>query len=135
MNDKNKDVRFKQRFNHYLKALDLFQEAVLSNATDRLSQEGLVQRFEYTFELAWKCLQDILVDSGYVQALGPKAVLEQAFQTGLISHGKTWMLMLQDRNSTTHMYDEKVFLKVYHNAVTEFLPLFLELKERLDKLC
>ncbi len=50
----------------------------------KLEEEGLIQRFEYTFELAWKCLQDLLAERGYANVRGPRPVIEQAFQDGII---------------------------------------------------
>lgn len=50
----------------------------------KLEEEGLIQRFEYTFELAWKCLQDLLAERGYANVRGPGPVIEQAFQDGII---------------------------------------------------
>lgn len=129
-----KDVRWKQRFQNYQKALSQFESAVRQNSQDRLAQEGLIQRFEYTFELAWKCLQDVLQERGFAEIRGPKPVLEQAFQDGLIQEGLVWMEMLRARNETLHLYDEDVFLKIYQNAKTDFLKPLLTLREKLEKL-
>lgn len=129
-----KDIRWKQRFQNYKKALTQFSNAVRQNSKDRLAQEGLIQRFEYTFELAWKCLQDILQERGLVEIRGPKPVLEQAFQDGLIHEGLIWMDMLRARNETSHIYDEAVFLEIYNKAKDHFLKPLLDLKEKLEKL-
>lgn len=128
-----KDVRWKQRFQNYQKALSQFESAVRQNSQDRLAQEGLIQRFEYTFELAWKCLQDVLQERGFAEIRGPKPVLEQAFQDGLIQEGLVWMEMLRARNETLHLYDEDVFLKIYQNAKEVFLQPLLDLKNKLEK--
>ncbi len=129
-----KDVRWKQRFQNYQKAFAQFESAVKQNSQDRLAQEGLIQRFEYTFELAWKCLQDILQERGFSEIRGPKPVLEQAFQDGLIHEGLVWMDMLRARNEASHLYDEEVFLKIYQNAKNHFLKPLQDLKEKLEKL-
>jgi len=129
-----KDLRWKQRFSNYKKALGQFEEAVNQDTQDRLAQEGLIQRFEYTFELAWKCLQDLLQERGLVEIRGPKPVLEQAFQDGLTTDGVLWMEMLRARNSSSHIYDEKVFLKIYHQAKNEFLKPLLALRKKLENL-
>ncbi len=60
----NEDVRSKQRFNNFKKVLALYEE-VAGQSLSKLEEEGLIQRFEYTFELAWKCLQDLLHERGY----------------------------------------------------------------------
>jgi nucleotidyltransferase substrate binding protein (TIGR01987 family) len=107
----DQDRRVLQRFNNFKKALKLYQEAVFENMS-RLEEEGMIHRFEYTFELAWKCLQDLLQERGYANARGPRPVLEQAFQDGIISNGPLWMQMLNARNESTHLYDEAIFTSI-----------------------
>ncbi|MBI4411194.1 MAG: nucleotidyltransferase substrate binding protein [Deltaproteobacteria bacterium] len=130
----SQDVRWKQRFANFNKALEQFEQAVKTNTQDRLAQEGLIQRFEYTFELAWKCLQDILQERGYEAIRGPKPVLEQSFQDGLIGDGVLWMEMLRARNEASHLFDEKVFTAVYGKARNEFVKALQNLKETLERL-
>ena len=102
------DTRSQQRFSNFKKALKLYDEAATLGKS-RLEEEGMIQRFEYTFELAWKCLQDLLFERGYANVRGPRPVIEQAFQDGLISDGPLWLEMLKSRNETTHLYDEATF--------------------------
>lgn len=130
----NKDIRWKQRFSNYEKALKQFKDAIEANPQERLAQEGLIQRFEYTFELAWKCLQDILQERGFSEIRGPKPVVEQAFQDGLIQDGVLWMEMLRARNESTHLYDEKSFLKIFDQAKNLFLKPLSQLEEKLKAL-
>ena len=128
------DVRWKQRFENFKKALQQFEEAIHEMPPSRLAQEGLIQRFEYTFELGWKCLQDVLTERGYDEIRGPKPVLQQAFQDGLIQDGLVWMEMLKARNEASHIYDEKVFLGIYTDARQRFLPPLRALQEKLMSL-
>ncbi len=128
------DIRWKQRFQNFKKALNQFDQAVASNTLDRLAQEGLIQRFEYTFELAWKCLQDLLQERGYDAIRGPKPVLEQAFQDGLIKNGVIWLEMLRARNEASHLYDENVFIEIYQKAKDSFPPHLHQLKNDLERL-
>lgn len=114
------DVRSKQRFQNFEKALKLYEEAVRPNLS-RLEEEGLIQRFEYTFELAWKYLQDLLEERAYPNIRGPRPVIEQAFQDGVISEGLLWMEMLKARNETTHLYDEATFLEISKKVNGDFL--------------
>lgn len=127
-----KDVRWKQRFSNFKKAFAQFEEAVFQNSQDRLAQEGLIQRFEYTFELAWKCLQDLLQERGLVEIRGPKPVLEQSFQDGLITDGLLWMEMLKARNEASHIYDEKIFLRIYNQVKNKSAQPFRDLEKKLD---
>ena len=129
-----KDIRWKQRFSNFKKALNQFEEAVSGNARERLAQEGLIQRFEYTFELAWKCLQDLLQERGLGEVRGPKPVLEQAFQDGLIADGVLWMEMLRARNEASHIYDEQIFLRIYAQARDKFLQPLQNLSAKLENL-
>lgn len=129
-----KDVRWKQRFSNFKKALEQFEEAVGQETPTRLAQEGLIQRFEYTFELAWKCLQDLLQERGLVDIRGPRPVLDQAFQDGLIADGVLWMEMLRARNEASHIYDEKVFLSIYGQAKGKFIQPFKALRTKLESL-
>ena len=121
------DIRSIQRFTHFLKALELYEQAAILKM-NRLEEEGLIHRFEYTFELAWKCLQDLLQERGYVNIRGPLPVIEQAFQDGIISQGPLWLAMLKTRNELTHLYDEASFLAASMNIKGPFLKLFLEFK-------
>lgn len=130
----SQDIRWKQRFENFKKALQQFEEAVGQNNLERLSQEGLIQRFEYTFELAWKCLQDILQERGLTEVRGPKPVIQQAFEDGLLEDGLTWMEMLRARNETSHIYDEGKFLEIYSKAKNQFLKPFLALQKKLTDL-
>lgn len=107
----SKDTRSQQRFSNFEKAFLKYEEALSGNLS-RLEEEGLIQRFEYTFELAWKCLQDLLQERGYANVRGPRPVIEQAFQDSLITDGPEWLEMLRARNESTHLYDEAVFQRI-----------------------
>ena len=109
------DMRSEQRFNNFKKALAWY-EAALSTNMSRLEEEGLIQRFEYTFELAWKTLQDLLDERGYANVRGPRPVIEQAFQDGVIGEGALWLEMLKTRNETVHLYDEGTFKRICHSV-------------------
>ena len=101
----------------------------------RLEEEGLIQRFEYTFELAWKFLQDLLQERGYPNVRGPRPVIEQAFQDNLIKEGPLWLAMLKSRNETTHLYDETVFQRISTQVKGPYLKLLLSFKESFEGEC
>ena len=117
---KSIDIRSKQRFENFKKAIKLYEEAIAPKMS-RLEEEGLIQRFEYTFELAWKYLQDVLQERGFAEIRGPKPVIEQSFQDGLISDGLIWMDMLKCRNETTHLYDQATFERVSQRVKGPFI--------------
>lgn len=125
----NPDIRWKQRFENYEKALSLLREA-LSNV-ERLStleKEGTVQRFEFTFELAWKTLKDYLENNGVVlDQVMPSSVIKQAFAAKIISDGQVWIDMLRCRNLMSHTYDEAVFDQAVRDMAGRYLPALREL--------
>lgn len=129
-----KDIRWKQRFQNFKNAFSQFEEAVKRKNLDRLAQEGLIQRFEYTFELAWKCLQDVMQEKGFAEIRGPRPVIQQAFDDGLIEDGVLWMEMLKARNYAPHIYDEEIFQEIYNKAKNEFYKPLKKLKEKLNSL-
>jgi len=75
-----------------------------------LEKEGMVQRFEYTFELAWKTLKDFLEDQN-VEAKFPREVIKKAFEYEIIEDGEIWLEMMEQRNLMAHTYSEDIFKK------------------------
>ncbi|WP_404422529.1 nucleotidyltransferase substrate binding protein [Nibricoccus sp. IMCC34717] len=130
----NPDVRWKQRFQNFSRGLALLEEALGHGAAklNALEQEGAVQRFEYTFELAWKTLKDFLEASGIViTPLTPKQVLKEAFAAKLITDGQGWIDMLHERNLLSHTYDFSVFEKAVKEIEVRYLPMLKEAHARL----
>lgn len=131
------DIRWKQRFENFERAFRLLQEAFEANPAELsdLEKEGVVQRFEYTFELAWKTLKDYLVYSGVAfDQITPRSVIKQAFAAGIIADGQTWIDMLEQRNLMSQTYDsekfETVFRAISQRYVTALEQVFAWLKQR-----
>ena len=127
------DIRWQQRFANYqlaLQQLDTFFEPPALN--DR-EQQGLIKAFEYTFELAWNSLRDLLRSQGNSTLLGSRDTLREAFRLGLIEDGETWMLMIQDRNLTSHTYNLSTAEAIAANIVDRYLPCFKDLYARLQQ--
>lgn len=102
-------IRWKQRFVNLTKALaqlteadDLSQQRPLS----RLEKQGFIQAFEFTYELAWNTLRDYLTFQGVTDLVGSRDSTREAFKRNLIQDGDGWMMMLTDRNRTSHTYNE-----------------------------
>lgn len=130
-----KDIRWMQRFQNYQKALAQLSRFMEKKALNEMEEQGLIQAFEYTFELAWKTLQDFLEEtSGYLNIKGPRPVIMQAFQDGYITNGEKWMEMLLDRNRTTHTYNEKIAHEIIKAIKNDYFDLFIHLKDKLQKL-
>jgi len=131
-----KDIRWEQRFSNYRKALTKLGEAVeiwQQHELSELEKEGLIQRFEYTYELAWKTLQDLLKFKGYQDIAGPVPVISQAFQDGYIEDGPLWMQMKKARDLSSHTYDEGTAEGIAINIVSSYFQDFKALEKRLEK--
>jgi len=131
----SKDTRWMQRFRNYQKALTQLSRFVGKKELNEMEEQGLIQAFEYTFELAWKTLQDFLEEtSGYINVKGPRPVIMQAFQDGHINNGEKWMEMLLDRNRTTHTYNEEIAHEIITAIKNDYFDLLVILRDRLQKL-
>ena len=119
------DIRWQQRFSNFQKAFVLLEAAVNTKISSKLEQEGLIQRFEYTFELAWKTQKDFLRYAGIDVDL-PRDCIKQAFANGLIKDGQVWIEMLESRNLMAHTYDETIFQKIYAKIVQQYFPAIKE---------
>jgi nucleotidyltransferase substrate binding protein (TIGR01987 family) len=131
----NPDIRWKQRFENYGKALLLLREALADVASlSELEKEGTVQRFEFTFELAWKTLKDYLEFNGVVlDQITPSSVIKQAFAAKIISDGQLWIDMLRCRNLMSHTNDEAVFDQAVRDMAARFLRGLNELYDFLKQ--
>ncbi len=130
----NQDIRWRQRFNNYKKALTQLELFVEKKELSKLEEHGIIKAFEYTYELAWKTLQDLLKDKGYTDITGPRPVIEQSFQDGYISDGDNWMKMIQSRNLTSHTYNEETASEIVYNIKGLYIRLFRELEQVLDSI-
>ena len=128
--------RWQYRFRNFTRALALLREAIEqmneASRTGRtfsdLELEGTIQRFEYTWELAWKVLKDYLQNEGIVLSeITPKTVIRAAFQANLIADGETWMQALDVRNKMSHTYDFTKFEEAIKQVEGHFLPAFEEM--------
>jgi len=109
MNSSKIDIRWKQRFVNFNRALNQLEGAVLLSRQRVLSQlekQGVIQTFEFTHELAWNVLKDYLEDQGEQNIRGSKDATRAAFKVSLITEGDLWMSMIQSRNISSHTYDE-----------------------------
>lgn len=112
----NKDVRWKQRFDNFGRALhqlkfgcDLLKQRELSI----LEEQGLIQAFEYNHELAWNVLKDYLTEyGGVIGLIGSRDTTREAFKADLIDNGELWMDMIVSRNLSSHTYNEETAQKM-----------------------
>ena len=126
----NPDIRWKQRFQNFDHGFALLRQALERgpSALNQLEKEGVIQRFEYCFELAWKTVKDYLEEGGLViSPVTPRQVLKDAFAAKVISDGQVWIEMLDHRNLLSHTYDCVVFEKAVDALAARYLPALLEL--------
>lgn len=131
------DVRWKQRFHNYTKAFQALTEAVeLSQhrSLSALEQQGLIQSFEFTHELAWKMLKDYLEYQGISNIVGSRDASRFAFQNALINDGEVWMQMIVARNQTSHTYNIKIAQAVVDSILNQFYPAFNQLAIKFSEL-
>jgi nucleotidyltransferase substrate binding protein (TIGR01987 family) len=133
MENKTEDIRWQQRFISFKKAYNQLERFVAELELNEMEEQGLIKAFEYTFELAWKTLQDLLKEKGYNNILGPRPVIEQSFQDGYITKGKEWLTMHNSRNLTINTYDKERADEIVKEIRESYFDLFKELHERLDK--
>jgi len=133
----SQDVRWRQRFQNFDRALGLLRAALANRKLEAFSElelEGLAQRFEYTFELAWKTLKDYLEHSGIVLAqVTPASVIKEAFAAKIITDGDLWLEMLKRRNLLSHTYDFHQFQTAVAALQARYLPAFEQLQVLLRK--
>ena len=125
-------LRSQQRFQNFKKVFLRLEKYGHQQSLNELEEQGLIQSFEYTYELAWKTLQDILQERGHTEVAGPRPVIEQAFKDGLVQDGEGWMRMFSDRNSASHIYDEQKAREILANIRKEYVGLFRALMGKLS---
>jgi len=126
----NKDIRWKQRFQNFQRAFLLLKEALEKDISEfnQLEKEGLIQRFEYTFELAWKTLKDKLENDGIVLSkISPKTVVKTAYEAKYLNSAELWLKMIGDRNLMSHTYDFSKFEEIILTIKNQYLLLLNEL--------
>jgi len=132
--NRNPDVRWKQRFENFERALGLLREALAQGpaALNQLEKEGVVQRFEYTLELAWKTVKDYLEGSGVVLAsVTPRHVIKDAFAAKILADGQTWIAMIDHRNLLSHTYDPVNFEEAVVAIHGRYLPALQQVRNLL----
>ena len=137
---KEQDIRWQQRFDNFSKALLLLRTPLEEKAVaefDDLQKEGLIQRFEYTFELLWKTLKDYLqYQSVNIEIISPKKVFRAAASSNLLEamdvDGEILLDMLEKRNMMSHTYDIDKFTNTLLQLQEVYLPEMIKVFLYLD---
>ena len=129
----NKDIRWKQRFQNFDRAFLLLRSALEERGLEQMSdleKEGLIQRFEYSYELAWKTMKDYLEEQGtIINPVTPRNVIKEAFSAQIIADGQVWVDMMLHRNLLAHTYDFSKFKEVLDAVVGRYLDAQEQLHE------
>ena len=124
---------YSEKLKNFEKALPRLQESIeeYNQTHSDTVRDGVIQRFEFTCELSWKTTREFLLDQGYSEINSPKAVMREAYSYGLIKDDQEWIHLLNDRNLTAHLYDEKAAAEIYHRIVSHHVGCFSQLLEQL----
>lgn len=127
------DIRWKQRFGNYLKALGQLQKFIVKDNLNELEEQGLIQAFEFTHELAWNVMKDYFEYQGNTTITGSRDATREAFQKGLIQDGAQWMEMIKSRNQSTHTYNESTANDIRDRILNYYYDLFVSFKEKMKE--
>ena len=130
------DIRWKQRFSNFQKALSQLTEAIETNGVNPIDiiKEGIIQRFKFTHELAWKVLKDYLEYEGFQNITGSRTATREAFNKGLIQNGQIWMDMIESRNLTVHTYQHTILEEEFLKIIKIYFPQFKEFQSKMNSL-
>ncbi len=133
----NEDIRWKQRFSNFQKALATLGKAVTLSQERELSdleEQGLIQSFEFTHELAWNVMKDYFQYQGNTEITGSRDAIREAFNKGLINNGDDWMDTIQSRNKASHTYNEATAEEIADKVKNKYLSLFLDFEEKMKHI-
>ena len=131
------DIRWIQRLSSYQRATQRLTSAVELAATRTLSdleKQGLIQAFEFVFELAWNVMKDYFIYQGNPDISGSRDAIRTAFKQGLIADGEGWMEMIKSRNQTSHTYNEAVANAICEQILRLYYPLFTQFELKMQQL-
>jgi nucleotidyltransferase substrate binding protein (TIGR01987 family) len=150
MKHMEQEIRWEQRFSNFEKALHKLSQAVeyikhnflnedepidesdSGYVLDEMIKEGLIQRFEYTHELAWNVMKDYATFQGNANVGGSRDATREAFQLKLFSEGKVWMDMIISRNQSSHTYNEDTADGIFSKIMNNYYPAFLEFQKNME---
>ena len=144
------DIRWEQRFSNFIKANeklaqsvkyieenfvkdDSVSDEVLDSVLNEMIKEGLIQRFEYTHELAWNVMKDYAEYQGNPNVGGSRDAIREALQLRIIEDGDVWMDMIKSRNKTSHTYNEATAEEIYGKILREYFPAFDKFKMKMHE--
>lgn len=132
---KENDIRWKQRFQNFQKALVQLTEAVNllhQRPLSSIERQGFVKAFEFTHELAWKVMKDYFLYQGNTRITGSRDATREAFQNQLIHNGDDWMEMIKTRNKAVHTYNESMVDDIILKIDQKYYSLFVNYEQEMQ---
>jgi len=123
-------INFEKAIARLKEAIDEYKQ----EDSSKVVRDGLIQRFEFTYELAWKTTKVYLEQIGIVDRNSPKAVIQEAYLQKLITNEENWILMIKDRNLTSHVYDEDMAEEIADRIADTYIVEFESLYNLLENL-
>lgn len=125
--------RLKEKFDEYRKAVIKLKEALEEDLSNPLLYDGVMQRFEFTYELAWKLMKLYLEFEGIATVNSPRTAFKEAFAVGIITDGEVWIDMINARNLTVHTYNEQMAKEIYNKVKDKYYSVFAALRSKLEE--
>ena len=128
--------KFQTKLENYKKALARLHESIADSkrfANNLTFRDGVIQRFELTSELAWKTIREYLLSEKVADINSPKSVMREAYHMNVITDEDGWIQILDDRNVTSHIYDEQEATDIYERIAAHHMQLFDKLLDKLSQ--
>lgn len=109
-------------------------DALNEDLLNPLIYDGVIQRFEFTYELAWKLMKAYLEYEGTTNVNSPRSAFKEAFAAGLIINGDVWIDMINDLNLTVHTYNEQLAQEIYERVKEKYYPAFVAFTDRMKEV-
>lgn len=132
-----KDIRWQQRLSNYNKAFAQLEKAVKLSRERKLSdleQQGIIQAFEYTHELAWNTMKDYFEYQGDSSIKGSRDATRAAFKVEIITNGEEWMDMIRSRNKTSHTYNQETADEIFNAIVDHYYKAFKQFQQKMKEI-
>ncbi|MDS1005280.1 nucleotidyltransferase substrate binding protein [Clostridium sporogenes] len=126
--------RLEERLEDFKKAFKKLKESTDLKVENDIVIDGVIQRFEFTFEQSWKLMKLYLEYEGIEEAKSPRSTIRAAFKYGIIEDGDAWISMMIDRNKTSHVYDENTAIEIYNSIKSNHVNLLEKMLNKMEEL-
>lgn len=126
--------RLEERLEDFKKAFKKLKESTNLKVENDIVIDGVIQRFEFTFEQSWKLMKLYLEYEGIEEPKSPRSTIREAFKYGIIEDGDPWISMMIDRNKTSHIYDESTAIEIYNSIKSNHVNLLEKLLNKMEEI-